>query len=183
MTGRSGGARERRVPEKAASRRLGTRSMLALGLLAMVTPRASEPYLLWNGSPSVPVGLYKLVSRAPKVGELAVIHLSGPVQAVATERGYLTARVLLIKPVAAGPGDVVCRHAAVVTVNAHAVAWAQNADALGRQLAPWSGCITLTAGQVFVLSTAPDSFDSRYFGPIGGGHVLGVGQAIWTQGA
>jgi type IV secretory pathway protease TraF len=106
-----------------------------------------------------------------------------PIRNLAAEHGYLAAGMLLIKPVAAGPGDVVCRHAAIVTVNAHAVAWARNADALGRWLPRWSGCVTLTAGQVFVLSTAPDSFDSRYFGPIDGGHVLGVGQAIWTHGA
>jgi len=156
--------------------------MLGLGLLAMVTPRTSAPYLLWNGSLSVPVGLYKLVSRAPEVGELAVIRLPEPVVALAAARGYLAAGALLIKPVVAGSGDIVCRHAAVITVNAHAVAWARNADALGRWLAPWSGCITLTAGQVFVLSMALDSFDSRYFGPIDDAHVLGVGQAIWTRG-
>jgi type IV secretory pathway protease TraF len=79
------------------------------------------------------------------------------------------------------PGDVVCRHAATVTVNADVVASARDADALGRYLPQWQGCRTLVAGQVFVLSTAPDSFDGRYFGPLNVAQVLGVGRAIWTR--
>jgi type IV secretory pathway protease TraF len=31
-----------------------------------------------------------------------------------------------------------------------------------------------------VLSAAPGSFDSRYFGPVERVHVLGVGRPIWT---
>jgi conjugative transfer signal peptidase TraF len=155
--------------------------MLGLGLLAIVTPRTSHPYLLWNGSPSVPVGLYELVSRPPMRGEMAIIRLADPVHALAVVRGYLAGRALLIKPVVAVPGDVVCRHAATVTVNADVVASARDADALGRYLPQWQGCRTLVAGQVFVLSTAPDSFDGRYFGPLNVAQVLGVGRAIWTR--
>ena len=155
--------------------------MLGLGLLAIVTPRTGQPCLLWNASASAPIGLYELVPRRPTRGDLAVIRLPDPVHALAVARGYLAGRALLIKPVAAGPGDVVCRHAATVTVNGRPVAWARDSDVLGRSLPRWNGCLTLTAGQVFVLSTAPDSFDSRYFGPLNVAHVPGVGRAIWTQ--
>ena len=155
--------------------------MLGLGLLAIVTPRTGQPCLLWNASASAPIGLYELVPRAPARSELAVIRLPDPVHTLAAERGYLAGRALLIKPVVAVPGDVVCRHAATVTVNADVVALARDADALGRALPQWQGCLTLVAGQVFVLSTAPDSFDGRYFGPLNVAHVLGVGRAIWTR--
>jgi conjugative transfer signal peptidase TraF len=154
--------------------------MLGLGVLALASPRTSLPTLLWNASPSVPLGLYRLVARTPAAGELAVIRLPDRTRALAIERGYLAGRALVIKPVAAGPGDVVCRHAAMVTVNGHAVAWAHRADGAGRVLPRWTGCLTLTASQVFVLSAAPGSFDSRYFGPVERVHVLGVGQPIWT---
>ena len=163
-----------------AKRRLGTAAMLVLGLLALASPRTSLPILLWNASPSVPVGLYKVVVRTPAAGELAVIRLPDPIRALAVERGYLAGRALVIKPVAAGPGDVVCRHAAMVTVNGHLVAWAHRADGSGRALPRWNGCLTLTATQVFVLSAASGSFDSRYFGPVERVHVLGVGRPIWT---
>jgi type IV secretory pathway protease TraF len=75
---------------------------------------------------------------------------------------------------------MVCRHAAMVTVNGHAVAWAHRADESGRALPRWTGCVTLTGAQVFVLSAVPGSFDSRYFGPVERVHVLGVGRPIWT---
>jgi type IV secretory pathway protease TraF len=120
------------------------------------------------------------VARTPAAGELAVIRLPDPIRALAVERGYLAGRALVIKPVAAGPGDVVCRHAAMVTVNGRAVAWAHGADGSGRALPRWTGCLTLRASQVFVLSAAPGSFDSRYFGPVERAHVLGVGRPIWT---
>jgi conjugative transfer signal peptidase TraF len=173
-----GGVRARRPLEALAKRRLGTAAMLGLGLLA--SPRTSLPILLWNASPSVRVGLYRVVVRTPAAGELAVIRLPDPIRALALERGYLAGRALVIKPVTAGPGDVVCRHAAMVTVNGHPVAWAHRADGAGRALPRWNGCLTLTASQVFVLSPAPGSIDSRYFGPVERVHVLGVGWPIWA---
>jgi conjugative transfer signal peptidase TraF len=150
-------------------------------VLAVAIPRSSHPLLLLNASASIPVGLYGVVPRAPLRGEIAVIRLAGPFHALAVERGYLGAGALVIKPVAAGPGDVVCRHGSTVTVNGLAMASARDADALGRQLPRWSGCVTLAAGQVFVLSTAPESFDSRYFGVVVAGHIVGTGRPIWTS--
>jgi type IV secretory pathway protease TraF len=121
------------------------------------------------------------VFRAPGKGELAVIRLPDWIHALAAGRGYLGAGALVIKPVVAGPGDVVCRHGVTVTVNGLPMARARDADLLGRPLPHWSGCVALAAGQVFVLSMVPDSFDSRYFGAVDGGHVVGTGRAIWTN--
>jgi type IV secretory pathway protease TraF len=45
----------------------------------------------------------------------------------------------------------------------------------------WTGCISLLAGQVFVLSPEPDSFDGRYFGPIDSGHVVGAARSVWVK--
>ena len=72
--------RRTRTPPRPASRRLGRRAMLGLGLLAIVTPRTSQPCLLWNASASVPIGLYELVPRAParrRVGGYSLAR-SGP---------------------------------------------------------------------------------------------------------
>jgi type IV secretory pathway protease TraF len=66
-------------------------------------------------------------------------------------------------------------------VNGLPMAQARDADALGRPLPRWSGCVTLGAGQVFALSTAPDSFDSRYFGIVEAGHIVGTGHALWID--
>jgi conjugative transfer signal peptidase TraF len=153
---------------------------MALSLLAIASPQTT-PRLLWNASPSVPVGLYRVAARSPARGRLAVIRLPGPLRALAEARAYLAASALLLKPVAAGPGDVVCRHGATVTINGRVAARARRADAAGRPLPRWSGCVTLAAHQVFVLAPTPDSFDSRYFGALDRGHVLGTAHAIWPR--
>jgi conjugative transfer signal peptidase TraF len=147
----------------------------------MASPRTSHPRLLWNTSPSVPVGLYWIASAVPSTGELAVIRLPDAHRALAAARGYLGETAYLIKPVAADTGDLVCRHGATLTINGQAAAQARTADARGRPLPHWSGCVTLAAGRVLILSTAPDSFDSRYFGPIDGGHVVGVAHPVWVN--
>jgi type IV secretory pathway protease TraF len=102
-------------------------------------------------------------------------------RALAAARGYLGQAALLIKPVAAGTGDVVCRHGATVTINGQAAAHARKADERGRPLLHWSGCIMLAAGQIFMLSAAPDSFDSRYFGPIDRSHLVGAARPVWVN--
>jgi conjugative transfer signal peptidase TraF len=129
----------------------------------------------------VPVGLYWVAPAPPGKGELAAIRLPNALRTLAAARGYLAATALLIKPVTATMGDLVCQHGATVTINGQAAAHASAADGLGRPLPHWTGCITLTAGQVFLLSTAPDSFDSRYFGPIDSAHVLGAAHPIWLR--
>ena len=93
-------------------------------------------------------------------------------------RRYLRKGALLIKPIAAGAGQTVCRHGALVTVNGRIVARARTLDAAGRPLPAWSGCFRLAADQIFVLSADPDSFDSRYMGPIDRAHVLGTAQPV-----
>jgi type IV secretory pathway protease TraF len=115
----------------------------------------------------------------PASGELAIVRLSDSMHALAATRGYLGIGALLIKPVAAGPGDVVCRRASFVSINGRVAARARRFDASGRVLPRWSGCFTLAEGQLFLLSTVPDSFDSRYFGPVDRVHVLGSGHPIW----
>jgi conjugative transfer signal peptidase TraF len=129
----------------------------------------------------VPIGLYWLATAAPGKDELAAIRLPGAPRTLAAVRGYLAETAPLIKPVRATMGDLVCRHGPTVTINGQAAAHASTADGLGRPLPHWTGCITLTAGQVFLLSNAPDSFDSRYFGPIDSSRVIGAARPIWLK--
>ena len=155
--------------------------MLALGVLALASPKANVPSLLWNLSPSVPVGLYRLTDRPPLPGALAVIRLPEPFNTLANTRGYLPAATPLIKPVAAGAGDLVCRHGSLVTINGRAVALASRFDPAGQPLPRWSGCISLSTTQIFLLSADPDSFDSRYIGPVARRQVLGTALPIWVR--
>ena len=88
--------------------------------------------------------------------------------------------VLLIKPLAGGTGDLVCRHGPRVAINGRAVARASDADRKGRRLPHWSGCRRLTAAQVFPLSLEPDSFDGRYFGPLERQTLAGTALPVWA---
>jgi conjugative transfer signal peptidase TraF len=155
--------------------------LLGIGIVALVCPKAGAPILLWNASASVPIGFYRLASRPPRPGALAVIHLPETVRTLAETRGYLRAGTLLIKPVAAGVGEVVCRHGSLITINGRAVAQAKLTDTAGRPLPAWSGCIQLADTQVFVLAAEPDSFDSRYIGPVDGANVPGTALPVWVR--
>jgi len=176
--GRNSVVREPR-PTEAKSPRLRAMATLGVGLLLLAYPRANVPTLLWNTSPSVPLGLYWLAARPPTRGALAAIRLPEPHRSLADSRGYLPAGIFLIKPVVARPGDVVCRHGPIVTVHGRAMAHARSADRAGRPLPHWRGCIRLGADQVFVLSADPDGFDSRYFGPVQHRHVVGTALPLW----
>jgi conjugative transfer signal peptidase TraF len=166
----------------ATNRRLHVTATLGLVLLLLVCLKASVPTLLWNTSPSVPVGLYWLSSRPPTRDALAVIRLPEPHRSLADSRGYLPAGILLIKPIVGRADDVVCRHGAIVTVNRRPTARAKSTDPAGRPLPRWSGCIRLRADQVFVLSADPDGFDSRYIGPVERRNIVGTALPVWQAG-
>ena len=156
-------------------------ALLALASIALAYPKASAPALLWNASASVATGLYRLTSQPPLTGALAVIRLPEPFKTLAETRGYLRAGALVIKPVAAGAGDTVCRHGLVVTINGRVAARASMADPAGRLLPSWSGCFRLAATDIFVVSHEPGSFDSRYFGPLERRHIVGAAMPVWVR--
>jgi conjugative transfer signal peptidase TraF len=160
--------------------RLDMLVLVGMGCAALLCPKASTPLLVWNASPSVPIGFYRAALRPPRTGALAILRLREPHRALAEVRGYLGPRALLIKWVAAVAGDRVCRYGSLVTINARLAAHARASDAAARPLPAWQGCTRLSAGQIFVLSAAPGSFDSRYFGPVDGTDVVGTAAPIWT---
>ena len=155
--------------------------LLGFAIPALMWPKSSDPLLLWNMSPSVPLGLYYMLSRQPTAGALAVIRLPEPFLDLVTTRRYLPTGAVLIKPVAARTGDVICRHHSIVAINGRAAVFARTADAFSRPLPKWNGCIRLNAAGAFVLSGEPDSFDSRYFGPIDRRNVLGTASLVWAS--
>lgn len=157
---------------------IGT-ALIALG--ALTWPRQSVPQLYWNTSSSVPIGLYRLTSRMPAKGDLAIISLPKATAVFADARGYLPAHSRLIKPVVAGVGDTVCRHGLVVKVDGRPWALAHAVDMQRRPLPQWDGCHRLTPSEIFVISRVRDSFDSRYFAAIHMRHVLGTAVPIWTR--
>jgi conjugative transfer signal peptidase TraF len=122
--------------------------------------------IVCNTTASVPVGLYVVARRTPQRGDLLVIHLPPAVEALAVARTILLAHTPVLKPVAAVAGDRVCRWGTLVTINGRLAAIARRRDGHDRDLPVWQGCRRLSASQVFILAPHPDSFDSRYYGPL-----------------
>jgi len=113
---------------------------------------------------------------------MVLVRTPESVRDLAAERGYLPSTVPLVKRVVALDGDVVCGLDDTVIIDGETVAARLSRDRLGRPLPQWDGCRTLQADELFLLMAAvPDSFDSRYFGPVPTSAVIGRLVPLWTE--
>ena len=138
------------------------------------------PRLIYNPSDSVPGGWYRIAPPdAPRVGSIVLTTL--PPDAAAL-RGYLPARVPLLKRVGAVAPQEVCTAGGVVRIDDVPSATVLPADRWDRPLPSWQQCRRLEPGELFLLSvTNPASFDSRYFGPVSASAVIGVAHPVWLE--
>ena len=151
---------------------------------AAATPGSPQrAVLIWNATASAPIGLYRVThSRAMSRGDLVLALPARTLAAFAAHRGYLPARVPLVKRIAAVAGDDVCARRNAISINGRFAAARLAADREGRPLPSWKGCRTLRSGEVFLLM--PDvraSFDGRYFGPTPASQVVGLLDPLWTR--
>ena len=155
---------------------LGTASLAALCTASLVQiVRPSVPRLLYNPSPSAPIGWYKLRPDAyAHRGDLVAALAPESGAALAFEREYLPPNIPLIKTVWAVSGQQICHADGQVMVQGRPALVVLKHDVLGRPL-PWrSGCYELLKDEVFLVSTdVQTSFDSRYFGPVNRENLLG----------
>ncbi|TRO31877.1 S26 family signal peptidase [Pseudomonas sp. ALS1279] len=154
-------------------------SLFALGWAALTT---SPPRLIYNASDSVPVGWYRISSAgsfAP--GDLVLVRLPPEVRSLAAQRGYLPANVPLLKTVAAVAPQRVCTQGSQVRIDGVLVARRLRWDRQGRALPTWQACRRLADDELFLLSSNPASFDSRYFGQVSADAVIGRAQPLWLE--
>lgn len=154
----------------------------ALGLMLLPAIHQPRLRLIWNATASVPLGIYRIEPDVPPgIGDLVAVRPSPRLGRFMAERRYVEVNALLIKPVAAASGATVCRIDARVTIDARAVASALPRDRFGRPLPTWSGCRRLGTDQLFLIAPMrPDSFDSRYFGPVDRRQIAGRAVPLWT---
>ncbi|MBN8463759.1 MAG: S26 family signal peptidase [Dechloromonas sp.] len=184
------------APRPRSSRaRLRARIVLAglsacgLAALAWASFVHPLPRLIYNPSDSVAVGWYRVdplhhrpgsLPRPLSVGSIVLTMLPPDAAALAAQRGYLPARIPLLKRVGAVAPQHVCVFDALVWIDGVPVAAVRPADRLGRPLSSWPQCRQLRPGELFLLSnTNPASFDSRYFGPVSTSAVIGVAHPVW----
>lgn len=150
-----------------------------IGFAPIINP---NPLLVWNASPSAPVGLYRLGFGAPRVGDLALVRMPAPVAQLAYLRGYLPRTVPLVKHIAALPREHVCAFNHVIIIRGDIVARRLATDKQGRPLPWWNECRALSDDEIFLLNGLDgSSFDSRYFGPVPLKNIIGRLVPLWTE--
>lgn len=155
-------------------------SLLPLTAMAALAAAAgAAPALaLVNESPSLPEGLYLRTTGAPGPG--AVVAVEPPPEARAYLAGLgMPASVKLLKRVAATGGERVCVRGPDVLLPDRRVERRLH-DRRGLSVPRWAGCRVLLTDELFVLGDTPDSFDSRYFGPVRRTAVAGVYRGVLT---
>ena len=161
-----------------------TGAVAALGLAALFASasRSPSPHFVWNASASAPLGLYRVAQKGKlSTGDLVLAWAPESARRLAAERGYLPRSVPLTKRAAATAGDMVCVSEWRILINGKVAATLLTADRQGRPLPSWTGCRNLATDEVFLLmAEVPQSFDSRYFGPIRTSAILGKLVPLWT---
>ena len=155
--------------------------VLGLGLIGFSAFADPVPRFIWNASASAQIGLYRVVSGAAGRGDLVLVRAPESVAKLAAKRGYLPVGVPLIKRIAAVAGDDVCAFNGAIIVNGEIDARQRKLDRAGRSLPRWNECRELVQGEFFLLTKAPASFDSRYFGPVPSAQVIGRLVPLWTD--
>jgi conjugative transfer signal peptidase TraF len=138
-------------------------------------------HLLWNWTPSLPLGLYWLSPGGrPRVGALVAFPVPAAVRTLVQHRKYLPPGALLVKPIVALHADAVCTQGGVLTVNGAAVGAVRTEDTRGRPLPHDERCGPMPEGEAFVASRLATSFDSRTFGPVRLSDLRGTVTPLWT---
>ena len=160
-------------------------AVMVLGVGATALPQLDDrpPWLVWNASASVPIGLYAVDTIIDvHAGDLVVVRPPEPLARFLADRGYLPRGVPLLKHVAALAGQSVCRIGRSVSVDAIEIGDARERDGRGRSLPVWEGCRVIAKGEVFLMNPlSSDSLDGRYFGLLPAASIVGRAIPLWVH--
>lgn len=149
-------------------------SLCALTLVSI--PRRQD-VLLYNHSPSIPVGVYVRLAP-PRIlpnGAIVTIRAIDAAPQTAKARSFDQPRNRFIKRVAARAGDKVCAGKSSLTINDGSPIFRQPqtpADPI------WVGCRALLNDEMLLLGDHANSFDGRYWGPVSSRVIEGVWRKI-----
>ncbi|MER9868483.1 S26 family signal peptidase [Mesorhizobium sp. M0136] len=144
---------------------------------------APAPRFIWNASPSVPIGFYRIDGGGKfSAGDLVAVRPPEPLAEFLAERAYLPKGVLLLKRILAVSGQTVCRIKLAISVDGRDVGAALERDRAGRDLPSWQGCHSVPAASVFLMNRqVRDSLDGRYFGLVSTDQIIGRAVPLWTD--
>jgi conjugative transfer signal peptidase TraF len=156
-------------------------SLASAAIVAALASNRLHPLVLLNTTPSEPLGLYTATLEPIRVGAIVAFRAPAAAFPYADRKLSYLHRTPMLKAVAAGPGDRVCTTSDRLVINGEDRAPIASLDGEGRALPRWMGCRRLSPDELFVFSIrVPNSFDSRYFGPVRRDAVVGVFQPVAT---
>ncbi|HYD89470.1 MAG TPA: S26 family signal peptidase [Vitreimonas sp.] len=132
-----------------------------------------QDLILFNHSPSIPVGFYVRTEGPIEAGALATVRALNVAPDEARRRSYADVGDRFIKRVAAVAGQTVCGDGESISVDGRVAASVYQSR---ERTTPrgWVGCRTLGPDEVLLLGDSADSFDGRYWGPISTRLIEGV---------
>lgn len=149
--------------------------LAAAGVVGLfVVAAEANDVLLYNHSPSIPVGLYVRSGDPIERGAIATVRAAEVAEDYARERDFADEGDRFIKRVVATTGDTVCAERDLLSLNGAVIAHRQELDSSGRALPRWFGCRTLLQHEFLLLGDTEDSFDGRYWGVVHASQVEGV---------
>ena len=151
-------------------------ALVGLTFLAASIP-SKDPKLLYNPSPSAPVGWYKVKHKnGYEVGDMVAVQLPDWAEELAVKRGYIPPDIPVIKTIVGGPGDEYCVHESWLEVGDGRSFYIYHTDSRMRDMPVLTdGCRRLEVGKYLIASVSYDrSFDSRYFGPVDVSGIIGT---------
>ncbi|KRA65255.1 conjugative transfer signal peptidase TraF [Rhizobium sp. Root651] len=182
------GAATRRSMTTQQWRAIVVLSMAAVTSILLVVTAVAGGYRI-NLTPSEPLGLWRIIPLHRPAAVDDLLFICPPETAAmraARARGYLRSGSCpggvapLIKTVIAVAGQHI-EIGVSVSVDGWGVSSSSLAlrDGKGRPLTPFPSGI-VPPGYVFLHSTFPGSYDSRYFGPVPISGILGLAQEVFT---
>lgn len=151
--------------------------------LALAAGAQVSPLYIWNGSESVPTGLYRVQEAGQlMVPELVAVRPPGPLARFLDVNGYLPSGAPMLKRVAAVQGQEVCRTGLSIIIDRIEMGAARERDGRGQPLPTWQGCRIMAKDEIFLMNwQSAGSLDGRYFGPIPSSAVIGLALPVWTR--
>jgi len=132
---------------------------------------ARQDVVLFNHSPSVPVGFYVRETSPPTHGMFVTVRARDVAPAQAAAHNYDDEGDRFIKRLTAMAGQEVCSDGRVLSIDDVEAAIVQNGAGAPQG---WIGCRTLGSTEILLLGDSANSFDGRYWGPISTDLVEGV---------
>lgn len=173
------------------NKKIDWRLPLIAGCLALVIGAAYALHVTLNVSGSMKEGLYIGAGHTIHRGDVVAVCLNKQTAEVGLKRGYVlpgttceSGSAPLIKQVLAMPGDHLVLSNTTIAVNGQTYPYATlPLDSQGRPLASIPrGDYPHLNGYFLVGTNAPNSWDSRYFGPVNKNQIRYRLVPVWTDG-